>query len=295
MDDSTHDNLNRCAEAVVDRLGRALALPACSLTKVHCLLEGLLDAIERAPLVVVSCWTITPDDQVRAHSGLAVPGHKFAADDLDALLSQEAADAAIPIVHAVLPQLRNAPGIPVTWKASACYPDARWYESTLYAQFYKPLECDDAFSMAWLVNSSTIMNARIFRQTGSTPFTPHECTMASLFFRALIPFVTPATLAEQGDAVHDLLTVAQQQVLHLALTGISERDIAGKLHRSQHTVHSHLKEIYRRFNVGSRPELMALFIDHAAIARRSVVDGAIERLRPPQHTLSPIAVMPSPS
>ena len=57
------------------------------------------------------------------------------------------------------------------------------------------------------------------------------------------------------------LSIAQLRVLDLLLTGRSEKEVAVTLRLSPHTVHNHVKVIYRRMKVSSRPELLALFVD----------------------------------
>ena len=52
------------------------------------------------------------------------------------------------------------------------------------------------------------------------------------------------------------LTPAQLEVLRFALRGLDEAAIAAKLQRSVHTIHTHLKAIFRHFEVHSRPELI---------------------------------------
>jgi DNA-binding CsgD family transcriptional regulator len=58
----------------------------------------------------------------------------------------------------------------------------------------------------------------------------------------------------------DQLTKAERRVFDQLLTGSSEKEVAGKLEISQHTVHNHIKQIYRKLKVNSRPELLALFV-----------------------------------
>lgn len=58
------------------------------------------------------------------------------------------------------------------------------------------------------------------------------------------------------------LSEAQIRVLNLALAGHTEKEIALRLHRSHHTVNSHLRTIYRHYNVSSRAELLAMAIEH---------------------------------
>lgn len=56
------------------------------------------------------------------------------------------------------------------------------------------------------------------------------------------------------------LTRAQQKVLRLVLQGCDEVAIAEQLGRSWHTVHTHLKAIYKHFEVHTRVELVALLL-----------------------------------
>jgi pSer/pThr/pTyr-binding forkhead associated (FHA) protein len=68
-----------------------------------------------------------------------------------------------------------------------------------------------------------------------------------------------ASAAPQPPSVEEL-SATQQRVLSALLKGKSEKAVASELKMSPHTVHNHVKEIYRRMNVGSRPELLALFV-----------------------------------
>jgi DNA-binding CsgD family transcriptional regulator len=56
------------------------------------------------------------------------------------------------------------------------------------------------------------------------------------------------------------LSEAQKRVLDLLLDGNSEKEVAVRLEISRHTVHNHVKEIYKKMTVNSRPELLALFV-----------------------------------
>jgi pSer/pThr/pTyr-binding forkhead associated (FHA) protein len=53
------------------------------------------------------------------------------------------------------------------------------------------------------------------------------------------------------------LSPAQYRVLLALLDGSTEKKAASKLNVSRHTVHNHLREIYARFNVSSRAELLS--------------------------------------
>ena len=64
----------------------------------------------------------------------------------------------------------------------------------------------------------------------------------------------PAATIETG------LTPRMRQTLQHLLCGDSEKQIAGKLRISRHTVHVYVKQIYRRYNVNSRGELFAQWV-----------------------------------
>lgn len=65
---------------------------------------------------------------------------------------------------------------------------------------------------------------------------------------------------QRGEA---LLGGQVREVLEHLKVGRSEKEIARAMGRSPHTVHSHVKTIYRHFNVSSRSELLALWVQVA--------------------------------
>lgn len=56
------------------------------------------------------------------------------------------------------------------------------------------------------------------------------------------------------------LSPRMQQTLERLLVGDSEKQIAARLGLSRHTVHVYVKALYRGFNVSSRGELLACFV-----------------------------------
>lgn len=59
------------------------------------------------------------------------------------------------------------------------------------------------------------------------------------------------------------LTPRQRQVLAHLLGGDGEKQVAYRLKISVHTVHAHVRRIYRVFQVHSQNELLARFIQHS--------------------------------
>lgn len=74
-------------------------------------------------------------------------------------------------------------------------------------------------------------------------------------FSTAIVRIKPRLLPDMAD----VLTKAEKRVLDQVLDGFGEKEIAEKLFLSQHTVHDHVKAIYRKLKVKSRPELLMLF------------------------------------
>jgi DNA-binding CsgD family transcriptional regulator len=56
------------------------------------------------------------------------------------------------------------------------------------------------------------------------------------------------------------LSRRQRQTLELLLAGNAEKQIAARLNISRHTVHVYVKSLYKRFDVNSRPELLAKWV-----------------------------------
>jgi DNA-binding CsgD family transcriptional regulator len=79
-------------------------------------------------------------------------------------------------------------------------------------------------------------------------------------------FIVRGAPAPSSIAVRQL-SDAQRRVLGHLLTGLSEKEVACKLEISPHTVHNHVKEIYRKMSVNSRPELLALFVAGPKLAK----------------------------
>jgi len=101
------------------------------------------------------------------------------------------------------------------------------------------------------------VNALVFkRAAGDRPFTVEERELVHLF-RSESDWIFRR---ESGPPRHlaDGLTPREQETLGLLLTEASEKEMAARLGISPHTVHDHVKKLYRKLGVGSRAALMAL-------------------------------------
>jgi DNA-binding NarL/FixJ family response regulator len=59
------------------------------------------------------------------------------------------------------------------------------------------------------------------------------------------------------SATLDPLTVREQEILEVLLEGKSNREIAAELFISENTVKTHVRNIFAKYGVGSRAELIS--------------------------------------
>ncbi|MEQ1905602.1 MAG: FHA domain-containing protein [Pirellulaceae bacterium] len=60
------------------------------------------------------------------------------------------------------------------------------------------------------------------------------------------------------------ISPSEMEVLNSLIEGLGERQIASRLVLSRHTIHNHIRSIYRKFRVHSRAELMASLLHQTA-------------------------------
>jgi len=93
-------------------------------------------------------------------------------------------------------------------------------------------------------------------------------------------FIVPGR--PEAGALACQLSPRQRQTLRGMLQGLTEKELARTLGLSRHTVHVHVKAVYRRFNVCSKGELMAQFIPLEiliAFLDFNIIQGRDERSR----------------
>jgi pSer/pThr/pTyr-binding forkhead associated (FHA) protein len=73
-------------------------------------------------------------------------------------------------------------------------------------------------------------------------------------------YVVPVKSKPPVVALREKLTEGQSRVLHWLIQGLARKEVAGQLTLSEHTVHNHVKAIYKHFDVNTRAELLALLL-----------------------------------
>jgi DNA-binding CsgD family transcriptional regulator len=139
-----------------------------------------------------------------------------------------------------------------------------WFESPYYQAHYRGVGTADAIWVEFPVNEDTESHFGIFRAPDCHPFTEAERDVIAYALRGIKWFHRQLMLSHGLLVAATPLTPAERRVLHLLLTGLSEKLIAAELGRSYHTTHECVTAIYRKFGVNNRASLMALWLGQAA-------------------------------
>jgi DNA-binding CsgD family transcriptional regulator len=253
----------RDAEQVIDALNAASEVEGGVEARIDSLLHSLhrmlgrdgrsafwlLDQLDRRPLpriiaryVVHPEWDPTPPQ------------------DLDVL--QRTIDDAAPMMDVMVPQILNSVRTPFTLIVSK-FDQGEWFRDVLLPRFLKPLGYADGIVSMWAASASKAVLLGHMRRASDPPFTDKDVRIMSLMLRAAAPMIDREVFQRAGAFDTPKLSPRQHEVLLMLLAGESEKEIAANLHRSVHTVHTFIRQIYKLFDVSSRGELMARFIDKA--------------------------------
>lgn len=135
-----------------------------------------------------------------------------------------------------------------------------WFESEYYRTYYLEAGLEDAILVAFPINQDAESWLGVHRRIGQGRFTEADRDGMAAVLRGIKWFHRQMMLSHGLLVAAAALTAAERKVLHLFLTGLPEKHIAERLERSQHTVHDTVASIYRKFGVGSRSALMAIWL-----------------------------------
>ena len=148
--------------------------------------------------------------------------------------------------------------------------DAEWFERVFAARFLTPLGYTDAITSMWAASDTRAVMIGNLRRASDPPYTDKDISLMSLMLRAVAPLIDREMFRPPDVLDQRKLSPRQQEVLLMLLSGDSEKEIAARLSRSIHTIHTFVGQIYELFDVQSRGELMAMFIDKKVLERSSV-------------------------
>ena len=137
--------------------------------------------------------------------------------------------------------------------------DVDWYQSPNVNELRRKGRLDDCiYSHFRLGEDGRAMGIAFHRPWGDKPFGERELGIVDLMHRTQTMYDRNFSPDREAKAIPP----RQMEVLKALHAGKSEKEAAAKLGLSKHTIHVHVKAIYKRFAVNSRAELMSLWVKH---------------------------------
>ncbi len=136
--------------------------------------------------------------------------------------------------------------------------DARWREIAVSSLWHK-LGFNDFIISAHPIGSSNYSAVGLHRRVDKPPFTDREIAMVRLVTTAVNWLHNEPAPVEASSQVLSL-SPRERHVVTYLIQGDSRKEVARKLGLSEHTISDYLKEIYRKFGVRTRAELLSKFI-----------------------------------
>ena len=151
----------------------------------------------------------------------------------------------VAVMDIVMPKLN---GIEATRKIKEIAPDTAILILTAYDDDEYVLGLLDAGAAGYLLKSARGRDlVGAIRAISSGEAVLHPKIIAKLLKRA--------TIAPAGEhKASELLSERESEILKLVTSGMSNKEIAGKLFLSQRTIKAHLTNIFNKLNVASRSE-----------------------------------------
>ena len=183
-------------------------------------------------------------------------------------------DKTPPAVRAIIPDAMTHLRRPRVFIVGQDLPEDQksWWEASETREHLRKHGWADLMIGYWASGPDRMVGITAYQPTGAPAFGPEERRLASLMVRAAAPLIhgemfdsetvvgPPEANVTSPLEGRDLST-RQRDVLRLLLRGMSEKEVGNALGVSTHTVHTHVKRLYTEFDVTSRGELLARFID----------------------------------
>ena len=134
--------------------------------------------------------------------------------------------------------------------------DRQWYTSVEFNEYRRGCGVDDWINSLHSQTDPPATHAIILhRPLGEGRFTPRRGRLAHIFHHELAHLMGPVLPRESDGTVSGLPPRLRQVLSHL-LDGEGEKQVAAQLELSRPTVHEYVTDLYRRFDVSSRAELL---------------------------------------
>jgi len=250
-------------EQLVDALNNVVELDGGADSRIEFLLhrlQALLDRPTRCALWLMDELDRRPAPRITARTVVRPESREPLGTTDDAQL---ALDQSGPISREMVEEVLSNIRTPVTRIVSQT---PGWFEKVLLAKRLKSIGYVDCIASMWAASQQLAIFLVVHRRDTDPAFSDRDCTLVSLMLRAAAPIVDREIFRRAMPVPHEDLSEREREILLMLLAGDSEKEVAAKLSRSVHTVHTFVRQLYRHFNVSSRGELMALFVDKAVLA-----------------------------
>ncbi len=139
--------------------------------------------------------------------------------------------------------------------------DSTWHASQEFLEFRSSCAQDDIIMSAYVVPSANQLHGlSINLPNDGRRFSESQRDFVQLVHNELIAWMGER-LSLRSNVPYRILPPRLKQVFERLMAGLSEPQIGEELSISKHTVHDYVSQIYRRFQVRSRSELMAAAYD----------------------------------
>jgi DNA-binding CsgD family transcriptional regulator len=166
-----------------------------------------------------------------------------------------------PALQALRPLLSRfgKPTTQLTRSRRQLVDDRLWYKSAAYGDYHRPSGTDDGLMSFVQTHAGELHTITLHRPPGANSFSGREWRLLHVFHAELAAYLR-TELAPVGTDPISSLSPRLRQVLVSLLEGDSEKQAAARLGLTRDSAHQYVKAVYRRFNVNTRAELMALFV-----------------------------------
>ena len=150
-------------------------------------------------------------------------------------------------------------------------PDRGWRVSEYFGTADRPTGRGEFLITYCPISAYLHMAFCLSRARDAGPFERRDRTLVHLFHRELTQLIN-----SELSRVHRSTPLAQlpprlRQTAMDIISGKCEKEIASRLRLSRHTVHHHIQRLHRRFNVGSRCELLSALLDQGTASSPGIV------------------------
>jgi DNA-binding CsgD family transcriptional regulator len=151
--------------------------------------------------------------------------------------------------------LYSQPGRQVTMGREQMLNRTLWHRSDHFNEVRRGIGIDDCIATKITLGAGGhVLTFCLHRAMGDIPFTPRQWHLVDLFHSEMRRLLDAPMRQLEAQ-----LSPRMRQVLECMMAGDGAKQIAAKLNLSVHTVRDYIKELYQRFNVSGRGELLACF------------------------------------